>query len=109
MPNLVVLLVLLMTAACQRDEPIQTYRIPKQSPVVMQQRPNPAPGANAGTTPGIRWKVPAGWEERAPSQMRVGSFLIKGSAGQQADMSIVPLSGEAGSDLANINRWRGQI
>jgi hypothetical protein len=26
-----------------------------------------------------------------------------------ADRSVVPLSGEAGGNLANINRWRGQI
>ncbi len=24
-------------------------------------------------------------------------------------MSVIPLSGEAGGDLSNINRWRGQI
>ena len=41
--------------------------------------------------------------------MRVGSFLIKGENGEEADMSVVPLSGDAGGDLANINRWRGQI
>jgi len=57
----------------------------------------------------VGWKVPRGWKEQAPSTMRVGSFLIKGANGQGADMSVVPLSGEAGGDLANINRWRGQI
>lgn len=40
--------------------------------------------------------------------MRVGSFLRKNN-GKQADISVVPLSGDAGGDLANINRWRGQI
>src|SRR5262249_3778568 len=29
--------------------------------------------------------------------------------GEQADVSVVPLMGAAGGDLANINRWRGQI
>src|ERR1035437_10158912 len=41
--------------------------------------------------------------------MRIGSFLIKGTHGQTADVSVVPLSGLAGGDLGNINRWRGQI
>ena len=41
--------------------------------------------------------------------MRVGSFLVKGKNGQEADVSVIPLSGEAGGELANINRWRGQI
>ncbi|HVO33559.1 MAG TPA: hypothetical protein VMU17_06560 [Elusimicrobiota bacterium] len=65
--------------------------------------------AAAGTAKEIAWKVPPGWVEQAPSAMRIGSFLIKGDNGQTSDVSVVPLSGEAGGDLANINRWRGQI
>jgi hypothetical protein len=65
--------------------------------------------APAATPKEISWKAPSGWLEQAPSSMRVGSFLIKGDKGQTADMSVVPLSGLAGGDLANINRWRGQI
>ncbi len=65
--------------------------------------------APAAQSRDIHWKVPAGWQEQPPSSMRVGSFLIKGENGRQADMSVVPLSGMAGGDLANINRWRGQI
>ncbi len=41
--------------------------------------------------------------------MRIGSFQVKGANGRNADISVVLLSGEAGGDLANINRWRGQI
>ena len=63
----------------------------------------------AATSKDISWKVPAGWEEQPPSSMRVGSFLVKGDNGQVADVSVIPLSGDAGGDLANINRWRDQI
>jgi hypothetical protein len=71
-------------------------------------------GAGMGMKPAasssdIGWKVPAGWKEEAPSSMRVGSFLAKGSNGESVDISVVPLSGDAGGDLANVNRWRGQI
>jgi hypothetical protein len=63
----------------------------------------------AASSKEIEWTVPSGWQEQPPSSMRVGSFLAKGSNGHNADISVVPLSGDAGGDLANINRWRGQI
>jgi len=71
-------------------------------------------GAGMGMAPAassrdIEWKLPSGWQDQPPSSMRVGSFLAKGSNGQAVDISVVPLSGEAGGDLSNINRWRGQI
>jgi len=71
-------------------------------------------GAGMGLAPAagpheVSWKLPQGWKEQPPSQMRVGSFLAKGSDGQPVDISIVPLGGDAGGDLANVNRWRGQI
>ncbi len=99
-----------LLASCQSDE-IQTYRVPKElptmsSPMSMEQLPDQEPAANAKE---ITWKTPTGWVEQPPSAMRLGSFLIKGNQGQQAEVSIIPLSGEAGGDLANINRWRGQI
>lgn len=88
---------------CRRDT-IQTYEIPKETAPAME-----IGSVAEGASKEIEWKVPAGWKEQAPSSMRVGSFLVKGENGQEADMSVVPLSGAAGGDLANINRWRGQI
>jgi hypothetical protein len=41
--------------------------------------------------------------------MRLGSFRATGPDGKSADVSIVPLQGMAGSDLDNVNRWRGQV
>ena len=38
----------------------------------------------------------------------IGSFRVKGKIGT-SDVSVVRLSGEAGGDLGNVNRWRGQI
>jgi hypothetical protein len=40
--------------------------------------------------------------------MRVASFKIAGTGGKTADVSIVPLHGMGGGDIANVNRWRGQ-
>jgi hypothetical protein len=93
-----------LAGGCRRDG-IQTYQIPKETP--------PDLGAGfeakaAASAKELEWKVPAGWKEQTPSSMRIGSFLVHGENGQ-ADMSVIPLTGEAGGDLANINRWRGQI
>jgi hypothetical protein len=41
--------------------------------------------------------------------MRLASFKVASPDGKQADVSIVPLPGMAGGDLANVNRWRGQV
>ncbi len=41
--------------------------------------------------------------------MRVGSFGVTNSAGQMADISVIPLGGLAGGELPNVNRWRGQV
>jgi len=117
---------LLSVCACRRDDRIETCRVPKGAELAMPMASQAsAPigdavpemnvmGAEMGLTAAaspneIAWKTPKGWVEQAPSAIRLGSFIIKGENGQTADISVVPLSGEAGGDLANINRWRGQI
>ena len=42
-------------------------------------------------------------------EMRAASFRVVGKDGKQADVSVIPLPGLAGSDLDNVNRWRGQV
>ena len=46
---------------------------------------------------------------KALGAMRRGSFTIRDTAGGEADLSIIVLSGAANSLLDNVNRWRGQI
>jgi hypothetical protein len=94
------ILSVLLLPGCRRD-PIETYRVAKQPAA-------PQSGLTASHKE-ITWKTPLGWKEQPPSAMRMGSFLLTGRNGQTADVSIIPLSGEAGGRLANINRWRGQI
>jgi hypothetical protein len=57
----------------------------------------------------LAWTKPDGWTEVPPSEMRLASFKVAGANGKQADVSIVPLPGMAGTDDANVNRWRGQV
>ena len=65
----------------------------------------PAPA----TSPKIDFKVPAGWEKSQGSSMRVASFSVTAADGATADVSVVPLPGDSGSMLDNVNRWRSQV
>lgn len=66
--------------------------------------PPPAPGK-----PRISLDVPDGWQKSAGSSMRAASFRIPGSGGPDADVSVIPLMGDGGSDVDNVNRWRAQL
>lgn len=58
--------------------------------------------------PQIKWQLPAGWTEVPPSAMRYASFNA-GAHEDKVDISIVMFPGDGGSDIENVNRWRGQI
>jgi hypothetical protein len=121
-----------MLAACNKPA-VESYRVPKE--VVAQNAPNPtnaptnanavaptsspsAAGSNAMANtavptaggPGLTWTAPAQWTAKPASAMRKGSFTIKaaGVTGE-ADLSITAFPGDVGGELANVNRWRGQI
>ena len=67
-----------------------------------------APPNDSGA-PRIQWKAPEGWTEVPPSSMRYASFSAPGEGGGKIDISVVTFPGDGGSDVDNINRWRGQI
>ena len=121
---------LLVAVGCHRDD-VKVYRIAKDQDQASQQTapalptdsPNPGlppghpdissiPGTPAtapAAAPQLTWKTPADWTEVPPGEMRVASFKVAGAGGKQADVSVVPLPGMAGTDDANVNRWRGQV
>jgi hypothetical protein len=122
---------LFLAAGCQRDG-IKVYHVAKDQEPPQQAAPvPPADSANPAMPPGhpdissapamaappasesaqspLTWKTPDGWTEVPPSEMRLASFKVAGANGKQADVSIVPLPGMAGTDDANVNRWRGQV
>jgi hypothetical protein len=57
----------------------------------------------------LAWTAPATWKAKPASAMRKGSYAVTGDNGAEADMSITAFPGDVGGDLANLNRWRGQI
>jgi hypothetical protein len=115
-----------LLSAC-RDAKVTSYRVPKEkapeAPPTMA-----AASTNAGTAPApgspapdmastavptasgadLVWTAPAEWKPKAPGAMRKGSFTVSGPGGD-ADLSITAFPGDVGGDLANLNRWRGQI
>jgi len=65
------------------------------------------PVATAGDQ-ALVWTAPAGWTPKPTSAMRRGSYSVTGAEGA-ADLSISAFPGDVGGDLANVNRWRGQL
>ena len=54
------------------------------------------------------WTAPTGWTAKKGSAMRKGSYAISGAEGA-GDVSITAFPGDVGGNLANVNRWRGQL
>ncbi len=70
--------------------------------------PTPSPIEPSQGAP-LQYTLPPGWEEKPLSPMRLASFKATPPNGKEIDVSVVSLPGVAGGDLANINRWRGQL
>jgi hypothetical protein len=115
----VVFVLAAILSGCGRDD-VRVYSIPKETaaPAVQSDAGALPPGhpalpatASAPSTaePQLQWQLPPGWEQVPPGQMRAASFRVKGPDGNQADVGVFSLPGRAGSDLDNVNRWRGQI
>lgn len=63
----------------------------------------------AEALPDPTWEAPTHWQAQSGSAMRKGSWLVINNQGVTADMSVLAFPGDVGGDLANINRWLGQI
>jgi hypothetical protein len=101
---------LLVLPACRRDE-VTFARVPKGTELAGASAEGPtASGAPAPAPTGkstLRWKLPEGWTEAESSGMRFAT--LKAPVNGKLDISVTMLVGTAGGELANVNRWRGQI
>jgi hypothetical protein len=70
--------------------------------------PTPPPIEPSQGAP-LQYTLPSNWEEKPLSPMRLASFRATAPNGKELDVSVVSLPGMAGGDLANVNRWRGQV
>ena len=73
-----------------------------------------APGPSMADTPvptadtTLVWQAPAPWVSKPATQFRKATYTVPGEAGD-SDLSITAFPGEAGGELANVNRWRSQL
>lgn len=64
--------------------------------------PPPKPAAG-----GLQWTLPTGWTQTLTEGMRYAT--LKAPVAGRLEVSVVVLPGPAGGELANVNRWRGQV
>jgi len=100
-----------LATGCRREE--VTHFRAKKAPDAMAV--NVAPGIGRGelrlspdheAKSALKWTLPKGWTESVGSGMRFATLKPPGGA---VDVSVIVLPGPAGGELANVNRWRGQI
>jgi len=97
----------LALSGCGRDE-IKVYQVPKErlaSPATASMPDSVSQQARST----LSFTTPEGWIAIPPGEMRVASFNVKTKENKQADVSVIPLSGAAGGDFNNVNRWRAQV
>lgn len=121
---LVTAVALSLLAGCHKAT-VESYRIPKEKdpemPVATMTPPAtgaaPTNDGNAmansavptADTAGLTWNPPAEWKSKPATAMRKASYLVPGEGGADGDVSITAFPGEVGGELANVNRWRGQV
>lgn len=59
--------------------------------------------------PGLHWTAPQHWQSQPATGMRKASFNIINASGATAELVVTAFPGDVGGELANINRWRGQV
>ena len=105
-----------VVAGCRRDE-VTHFRTPKEqaagAPGATPMGMGSAPSADVPPPPApsergsLKWTLPKGWAESKTGGMRYAT--LKPPVDGKIDVSVVVLPGPAGGELANVNRWRGQI
>jgi hypothetical protein len=108
-----VVIVSALAPGCRRDE-ITHFQVSKRPAAAAV---GAAPAAPAGMTGevaapaapanGIKWTLPKGWKATLVGGMRYATLQPPGAG--RVDVSVVTLTGAAGGELANVNRWRGQL
>jgi len=89
--------------------------LPPGHPTIEGMPPAGDAGAAMASTPvptaanqPLVWTAPANWTAKNGSSVRRGSYAVSGAEGA-GDVSITAFPGDVGGNLANVNRWRGQL
>ena len=109
-----------LALGCNRDQ-VSHFRVPKEAVAGHPDHPGHEdhaegmaqggselpPPAQPGARGSLKWSLPKGWSEVAGEGMRFATF--KTPVAGKVEATVVVLPGPAGGELANVNRWRGQI
>lgn len=57
----------------------------------------------------VTWQLPEGWALVRGSSARYATIAVNGEDGAKGELAVTHFPGDVGGDLANVNRWRGQI
>lgn len=98
LPTALLIWLCLMNLGCA-EEQVRVYELPKQ---VVDVSPD---GAVPGSGRSLSFQPAEGWKEVVPSSSMVRQQFTAG----QATVSHSAFPGAVGGDLANLNRWRGQL
>ncbi|MBX7106342.1 MAG: hypothetical protein K1X57_19850 [Gemmataceae bacterium] len=100
-----------LRSAGQLDATAAMPAMPPSHPPVAGHDPAAAP-TFPGPPPASRGKVtfdtPEGWKSLPASGIRAATLRV-GSGDESAEATIIPLEGDAGGNVANVNRWRTEI
>jgi hypothetical protein len=109
------LLAAVSVAGCHRDD-VKVYHVVKdEDAAAPTPTPTPAPADMSAPAPAnnsqpqLQFVLPPGWQQVAPSQMRVASFIVTNDAGAAADVGVIPLPAGGDDELALVNMWRDQM
>ena len=110
-----VALVLISGLGCKRNEPPTVASRVGAPPAVgnpphpfgVNSGPNIPPPPMLGGAAALAWDLPKGWTDERAGGMRFAT--LRPPVPGKIDVSVVMLPGPAGGELANVNRWRGQI
>lgn len=118
-------LLIVILSGC-RDREIVSYRVKREvvhppatasavEPAGPKAQVPEAPSSMASTPvptaqgDGLQWTAPAHWTSKPASAMRRATYAIPGGNGSHGELAVTAFPGNVGGNLANVNRWRGQI
>ena len=90
--------------------PAETSKVPMHGTPPGEQiaAPPASPAAPMGDG-SVTWQMPDGWAAAKGSSARYATLAVTGADGSKGEIAITHFPGDVGGDLANVNRWRGQI
>ena len=102
-----------LSNGCDRDN-VKVYHVAKEDSAapppdqIAAPEQMPTTQMQPSQQPQLQFTLPDGWQEIAPSQMRVASFTVTNANGQTADVGVIPLPA-TGREIQLVNMWREQM